>query len=272
MGNQVKEETHNQIIIDEGNENNLDNQNNILNVESRTGDLPELTEYSGKTMTIKITAGAILGSLSIIIGFSWDAIVERVGGFSPSFAPGMTWLDFLAIPILVAFFMFGILSGLIAAIIGCGAIAFFPSEAFGWLSIWPKFFASVSMFFFPWLILKLLNKKESRKEKKFFKSFAYSSKTFQPLKNYAFLMGMAILGRAVVMFAVNTLVVAPLFFWLLKIPPSNTSFTSVFTHPTLYLSLGGGYAGWNLVQGLIDAVISYLIVYPTKLYQHYSVW
>jgi riboflavin transporter FmnP len=184
----------------------------------------------------------------------------------------MTWLDFLAIPILVAFFVFGIVSGIIAAVIGCGAIAFYLSESFGWLSMWPKFFASTSMFVIPWIILRVIRRREGKKQRPFFQSFSYSSETFKPLKNFSFMMVCAILGRGVVMFLLNTLVVAPVFFWLLKIPPSNEHFTSVFTHPVLYLTLGGGYFAWNLVQGIFDAAISYLIVYPTNLYKRYATW
>ncbi|NHK32170.1 MAG: ECF transporter S component [Asgard group archaeon] len=231
--------------------------------------LPEMREYSGKTITIEIAAGAILGSLSIIIGFTWDAIVERIGGFGPQFAPGMTWLDFLAIPILVAFFVFGIVSGIIAAIIGCGAIAFYLSESFGWLAMWPKFFASASMFVIPWIILRIIRRREGKKQRPFFKSFSYSSETFKPLRNYSFMMACAILGRAFVMFLLNTLIVAPTFFWLYS---GKGEFTSVFTDPILYLTLGGGYFAWNIVQGIIDAIISYSIVYPTNLYKRYATW
>lgn len=270
VGNQYKEETDDQIFLEEGNETTKNNQNNILELNSlNTEKLPEMREYSGKTTTIKITAGAILGSLSIIIGFSWDAIVERIGGFGPSFAFGMTWIDFLAIPIIVAFLVFGALSGIIAAIIGCGAIAFYLSEAFGWLAMWPKFFASTSMFVIPWLILKIINRKNHESKSPFLRSLKMSSESLQPIKNYSFVMGIAIFGRATIMFVINTLVIAPLFLWLYS---GREQFTTVFTDPIFYLTLGGGYFAWNLVQGIADAIISYLIVYPTKLYKHYSIW
>jgi len=234
-----------------------------------TEQLPELKEYSAKNVAIKVAAGAILGSLSIIIGFSWDAIVERIGSFGPSFAPGMTWVDFLAIPIIVAFLIFGLLSGFIAAIIGCGAIAFYLSEAFGWLAMIPKFVATVSMFFFPWLALKIMVRISRRKEDSSLKKVTMSSEVFSRPINYAFLMVIAILGRGLVMFALNTLVIAPIYVWLYS---NKTEFSTVFTNPTFYLSLGGGYAAWNLVQGIFDATLSYLIVYPTKFHKHYATW
>ena len=44
-------------------------KNNENNEHFTVEKLPEMREYSGKTITIEIAAGAILGSLSIIIGF-----------------------------------------------------------------------------------------------------------------------------------------------------------------------------------------------------------
>lgn len=247
-----------------------ENENKNIDAELNSNEsLPRMKEYKGNTFTIEFAAGAILGSLSIIIGFTWDAVVERTSGFGPTFAPGMTWIDFLAIPIIVAFFVFGIISGLIAAIIGCGAIAFYLAESFGWLAMWPKFFASTSMFVIPWLILKIINRKERKKQLPFFKKLQYSSTTFKKLTNYSFLMSMAIIGRAIVMFVLNTLLIAPLFFWLFS---GKGEFTTVFTHPEIYLPIGGGYFAWNLVQGLFDAIISYSIVYPTNLYKRFSTW
>jgi riboflavin transporter FmnP len=268
VGSTIEDNTNDIVASEDTSKKSKEQENEQLFTTER---LPEMREYSGETLTIEIAAGAILGSLSIIIGFTWDAVVERIGGFGPSFAPGMTWVDFLAIPIIIAFFVFGIISGLIAAVIGCGAIAFYLSEAYGWLSMWPKFFASTSMFVIPWIVLRIVRKREDKK-RRFFQSLSYSSEAFKPLENYVFLMGIAILGRAIIMFLLNTLLVAPLFFWLLKIPPSNEQFTSVFTNPVVYLTLGGGYAAWNIVQGLFDAIISYAIIYPTNLYKRYSTW
>jgi len=271
VGTIYNEDSDDSVLLDEDHvELDLDKESVGVTNEMFTADqLPELKEYSGKTATIEIAAGAILGSLSIIIGFAWDAIVERIGGFGPSFAPGMTWVDFLAIPIIVAFLVFGVLSGIVAAIIGCGAIAFYLSESFGWLSMIPKFFASASMIVIPWLILKIINRKKAHYKSKFLKSLKNSSESLQPTKNYGFVMGFTIFSRAVIMFVLNVLFVAPMFFWLLS---GQGEFTSVFTDPILYLSLGGGYFAWNLVQGISDAIISYLIVYPTKLYKSYATW
>ncbi|NHJ49811.1 MAG: hypothetical protein FK733_18610 [Asgard group archaeon] len=236
-----------------------------------TEDLPEMKEYSGKTITIEIAAGAILGSLSIIIGFTWDAIVEGIGGgFGPSFAPGMTWIDFLAIPILVAFFVFGIRSGLIACIIGCGAIAGYLSEGgFGWLAMLPKFVASSTMFVVPWIVLKINGRRKRKDKPRLMKKMNYSSETFKHVGNYAFLMGNAVLFRMIITFAFNLFVVLPLYTYLVFGSPT---FITVFDDPVTFLTLAGGYTAWNIVQGISDSIISYLIVYPTKLYKNYSTW
>lgn len=232
---------------------------------SETGETVEIKEFKGKTLTIELTAGAILGALSVLFGITWDAYVESLIG-GPTFAPGMTWFDVVAVPMLVAFLVFGIRSGLVAAVIGCGAILFYPSEAFGWLAMWPKFFASVTMFVVPWLILKL-NKRAKDKGTNFIPSLKYSSETFKPVKNYWVLMGLAIIVRLIFMFIFNTLVVAPLYLWLFGAP-----FQTVFSNPTVFLPLGAGYAIWNVVQGISETVIAYLIVYPTKLNERFATW
>ncbi|NHJ38838.1 MAG: hypothetical protein FK731_02315 [Asgard group archaeon] len=245
----------------------LDKENEDLHV---VDDLPEMKEYSGKTITIEIAAGAILGGLSVLLGFTWDAYVESLIG-SVIFAPGMTWFDVLAVPILIAFFVFSIRSGLIAAVIGCGSIAFYLSEPYGWLAMQPKFVASVSMFLVPWIFLKIVNRrnKKTGRETWLSKRFSYSSETFNPIVNYIILMLMAIIGRAVIMFIFNLFVTLPVYGWLFS---DRTTFAWVGTDPKEFLILSSLYSSWNLVQGTADALISYLIVYPTKLCKKFSTW
>jgi len=231
--------------------------------------LPEMKEYKGRTITIEITAGAILGGLSALIGFLWDAYVEGIL-LGPQFAPGMTWLDVVAVPMLVAFFVFGIRSGLIASVVGCVAIIGFPNErGIGWLSMWPKFIASVIMFVIPWLILKISSRKE--RTNNFLKKLEYSSSTFNHIGIYVFLMIIAIVTRLIVMFILNVLIFSPAFLFLIGI---ESKFIHVFDpEKTVFLlGLGGGYAAWNVVQGISDATLSYLIVYPTKLYKRFTTW
>ena len=181
-GTKIQEEK----LLDIPEEKSLESKNNDLHV---VDDLPEMKEYSGKTITIEIAAGAILGGLSVLLSFTWDAYVESLIG-SVIFAPGMTWFDVIAVPILIAFFVFSIRSGLIAAVIGCGSIAFYLSEPYGWLAMQPKFVASVSMFLVPWIFLKIVNirHKKTGKETWFSKKFGFSSETFNPIVNYIILM------------------------------------------------------------------------------------
>ncbi|MBD3191752.1 MAG: hypothetical protein GF308_13980 [Candidatus Heimdallarchaeota archaeon] len=256
---QEKEQISNDKLPDSGNREGHES--------SETGEVVEIKEFKGKTFTVELTAGAILGALSVLFGITWDAYVESLIG-GPAFAPGMTWFDVVAVPMLVAFFVFGIRSGLIAAIIGCGAILFYPSEAYGWVAMIAKFCASATMFVVPWLILKL-NKRAKENNTKFLPVFKYSSETFKPVANYWVLMGFAIIARLIVMFLVNTLVILPIYIWLLS---GKGTFQTVFTNPIEFLSFGGGYTIWNVVQGIADAVIAYLIVYPTKLNERFATW
>ena len=238
--------------------------------EDEISELPELREYKGRTYSIEIAAGAILGGLSVLLGFTWDAYVESLIG-SVVFAPGMTWFDVIAVPILVAFFVFSIRSGLIASVIGCGSIAFYLSEPYGWLAMQPKFVATVSMFLFPWIFLKIINRRSQKtgKETWFSKKLSYSSETFNPILNYLLLMGIAILGRAIMMFIFNLFVTLPIYGWLFS---DREEFAWVGTNPVFFLTSSALYMSWNLVQGVADATIAYLIVYPTRLYKVFSTW
>jgi hypothetical protein len=234
-----------------------------------TEQLPEMRDVKGKTLTIEIAAGAILGGLSALVGYIWDATLETIA-WGPQFAPGMTWFDIMAVPMLVAFFVFGIRSGLIASVIGCLTIMAFPGEqGIGWLSMWPKFIASTIMFVVPWLILRGMSRRKRKIE--FFKEFEYSSAALKNIGVYSFLMAFAILTRLIVMFILNVLIFSPAFMYLLG---WRETFIHVFdpNETAFLLGLGGGYAGWNVVQGIADATFSYLIVYPTTLYKRFSTW
>ncbi|MFW9921761.1 MAG: hypothetical protein ACFFDW_00535 [Candidatus Thorarchaeota archaeon] len=224
-------------------------------------------EYRGKTITIELAAGAILGGLSVLIGFMWDMYLESIIK-GPNFAPGMTWLDILAVPIIVAFFIFGIRSGLLAAVIGCGAIIFYPTESFGWLAMIPKLIATLSMFVTPWVILKINHSRKEKGKIRILNALDYSSNTFSPLKNYIPIMGTAILSRMILSFIFNLFLVGPVFLYL----SFGGTFETVFTQPKLFLTLAGGYTAWNIVQGLSDSILSYLIVFPTKLNKVFGIW
>jgi len=243
-----------------------------LEIDSKTDDfaddLIETREFKGKSITVEIASGAILGALSVLIGFMWDLYVEGIMK-GPGFAPGMTWFDLLTVPMLVAFFVFGIRSGLIACVIGCGAIIFYPTEAFGWLAMIPKLTASLSMFVVPWVMLKIIGKRrEAGNKLRILKTLDYSSAALSPILNYVVVMAVAILFRCIFTFIINLFVVAPLFPYLLY----GGEFQTVFTEPELFLTLVGGYTAWNVVQGTSDAIIAYLIVFPTKLNKVFGIW
>ena len=128
------------------------------------------------------------------------------------------------------------------------------------------------MFVVPWLILRInerVKTKRGASSSRVSQIFDYSSETFKPIGNYGLLMGTATLARLLLMFVLNTLLFAPLYLWLFS---ERGTFDTVFTNPTLFLTLGGGYALWNVVQGVTEAVIAYLIVYPTTLYKRFATW
>ncbi|MBA7682789.1 hypothetical protein ES703_91142 [subsurface metagenome] len=133
----------------------------------------------------------------------------------------------------------------------------------------PKFVATITMFLVPWVILKINNNRKAKNKFRILKTLDYSSETFNSVGNYAFLMGNAILFRMIFTFIFNLFVVIPLYFYLVY---GGETFETVFTQPILFLTLVGGYTAWNIVQGVTDSILSYLITYPTRLYKVFSTW
>jgi hypothetical protein len=244
-------------------ENKQKNENKIDNNKQY-----EVREFKGKTITVEIAAGAILGALSILLGWTWDYAVEGIMG-GPSFAPGMSWFDLLAVPIIVAFYVFGIRSALIAAAIGCGFIATYVSDPVPWLSIFPKLTATLCMFLVPWIILKVVGNRQKKGPLARKLNLDYSSSSLKPGLNYTIMMIFSIFVRTAFMFLFNTFLYGPLFLYLAT---PQTYFPTLATDPELLLTLGAGYAAWNIVQGIGDAALSYLIVYPTNLAKRFSTW
>ena len=109
---------------------------------------------------------------------------------------------------------------------------------------------------------------EAKDKLRVLKNLDYSSDSFTPIGNFVFLMGSAIFVRLVLTFLYNLFISAPFYAYL----AFGAEIVTVFDEPVAVLTLVGGYTAWNIVQGLSDSILSYLIVFPAKLNKVFGIW
>ena len=198
----------------------------------------------------ELAASSILGALSIFLVFTPDVRLPW----------GMAALDFIAVPWIIAFLLFGLKSGLLTSIIGFLGIFFFSEEAFPVVGATMKFSATIPLILIPALVLKFTRSKSS-------------SESFVVKKVYVFSMVMAIVVRCLVTMFLNYYWAVP-FMYNLKPSDVPGAFNFFFwgdplsSNPLIYFILGVSL--WNTWQGVVDAVVSWFVVYPTNLYKQYK--
>ncbi|MBK5114974.1 MAG: ECF transporter S component [Candidatus Heimdallarchaeota archaeon] len=217
--------------------------------QSDSEDLPEMKEFKGKTLLVELAGGAILGGMSIVFAFLVNPYMPTVP------LMGIKIIDFIAIPMILAYIVFGIRGGLLATLIGSVFILLLP-EYLPWVGMLAKFSATIPMIIVPWLFFKT-NKFTSKS--RIINLIDETSENL--LKYYPFLMAVAVLIRLLLMFTLNLFAFVPLY-----------SGISITVDPKMALILAAGYALWNIVQGTIDAYLPYLIAYPTRLAKTFSTW
>jgi len=199
----------------------------------------------------ELAASTVLGTLSIFFVLFPDVRLPW----------GMAALDFIAIPWVIAFLLFGLKSGLLASLIGTLGIFFFSEESVPFIGATMKFSASIPLIIIPAVIFNL-----SR--------FRHYNETAKMKKVYAFSMGIAVIVRCFVTMFLNYYWAIPLMFGKnpIDVPASFNWFfwgSEMNPNPLTYYVLGVSL--WNTWQGIIDAVVAWLIVYPTKLYKQYGI-
>ncbi len=198
----------------------------------------------------ELAASTILGTLSILFVLLPDVRLPW----------GMAALDFIAVPWIIAFLLLGLKVGFLTSVIGTLGIFFFSEEAVPFIGATMKFSASIPLIIIPAVIFNL-----SR--------FRLYNETVKMKKVYVFSMGIAIVVRCFVTMFLNYYWAIPLMFGLnpIDVPASFNWFfwgSPMNPHPLTYYVLG--ISLWNTWQGIIDVVVAWLIVYPTKLYKQYG--
>ncbi len=195
----------------------------------------------------ELTASSILGALSIFLVFTPDVRLPW----------GMAAFDFIAVPWIIAFLLFGLKSGLLTSVIGFVGIFFFSEEAIPLVGATMKFSATIPLILIPALVVKFTQSKSS-------------SESFAVKKIYIFSMVMAIVVRCLVTMFLNYYWAVPVMYNLTpgKVPGAFNFFfwgNGSGSNPLIYYIVG--VTLWNTWQSVVDAAVSWFVVYPTKLYK-----
>lgn len=193
----------------------------------------ELSEVSESSERVrKIAVGGVLASLSVAVAPS-IGFIARVAGW------GIAFFDHVSIFWMVSFLIGGPLVGSISLI--AGGIALFPFDPFSPFGPIFKIIATLPMMIIPWYgVRKLKNKAggESLSKPKF----------------YVTLMTLAFFLRLSLMI------------------PINLAYGALFA-PFLTVEFILNFAIiLNASQSIWDALIPFLIVYPTGLFKHFKMW
>lgn len=146
------------------------------------------------------------------------------------------WIDVVAVPWIIAYFLFGIKGGLTVTLIGSIIITLIAPDT--WLGASAKFIATVPMFLTLYASTLLFKKKIEQ---------------FKNVKNILFPILSAIVIRGVLMFFFNYYFALPI--WI----PGKTPIQLMAIFPWYII------VGINAVQGIIDVIFAWILVFKYKL-------
>lgn len=146
------------------------------------------------------------------------------------------WIDIVAVPWIMAYFLFGMKGGLIVSFVGSIIITLVAPDT--WLGASAKFIATVPMFFILYASTLIFKKKINQ---------------FKRLKSIFLPILIAIGIRGILMFFFNYYFALPI--WI----PGKT--------PTQLMAIFPWYIiiGINAAQGIIDVIFSWTLVFKYKL-------
>ncbi len=200
----------------------------------------------------ELAVSGLLGALSIFFVFLPDVRLPWGGAV----------LDFIAVPWIIAFLLFGLKAGFLTSVMGTLGIFFFSEELVPFIGAVMKFSASIPLVIIPAAIFG-------------FSRFRLYNEGVKVKKVYAFSMGIAIVVRCFVTMLLNYYWAIPLMFGInpVDVPASfNWFFWGSEMNPNLLTFYVLGIRLWNTWQGIVDVVVAWLVVYPTKLYKQYGIW
>jgi len=193
----------------------------------------ELSEVSeGSIRVRKIAVGGILASISVAVAPS-IGFIARVAGW------GIAFFDHVSIFWMIAFLIGGPLVGGISLF--AGGMALFPFDPFSPFGPIFKILATLPMMVVPWYGVKKTRS-------------AIGGEALSKPRFYATLMILAMVVRIGIMVPVNIAYLA--------IFAPVISIDAVITYGVIL----------NVLQSLWDALIPFIVVYPTKVFKYFKMW
>ncbi len=240
--------------------------------DSQSLELPALTPQQIQT---RVLAGsALLGATSWMFVLLPDI---RVPGW------GISLIDFVAVPWIVAFLLFGIRGGLFTSAIGFFAIAILSEEIVPLVGAVSKFLAIVPLILItPFLLKRLQNK-------------PFASETLVHPRIYVTLFIPGVLVRCIVMTFVNLFFAIPInvyymfdyrispsevpqsfYYWFWQWPMENLfglhNYVNQVSSSQLFLLFLVGVFLFNTWLSILELTLSYFIVYPSGLHREFATW
>ena len=182
--------------------------------------------------TRELIFSAALAALSAVVQ------LIHIGYQSPQW--GM-WIDVVAVSWIIAYFLFGIKPALVVTLIGTLIITLFAPDA--WLGASMKFIATLPM------ILSLFFFSRVRKIK---------LSDFERSSNLIPVLFLGIIIRCVIVIPLN-------YYYAIPIWTNMTPQQAISAIPWYIIAL------FNTIQGILDIILAWLIVFRFKLYR-YAAW
>ena len=235
----------------------------------------ELPVLSAHQIQIRVLAGsALLGAISWMFVLFPDI---RVPGW------GISFIDFIAVPWIVAFLLFGVRGGLITSVIGFISIGTFSEEIVPLVGAVSKFLAIVPLILIPPILLKRLPNRP------------FASETLSRPRVYVTLFIPAVLIRCVFMVFVNLFFAIPInvyylfnvrlspsevptafYTWFWKWPMENLfgrhDFVNQVSASQLFVLFVVGVFLFNAWLSFLELTLSYFVVYPSGLHREFATW
>ncbi|MBN2042745.1 MAG: hypothetical protein JW754_02965 [Candidatus Aenigmarchaeota archaeon] len=175
--------------------------------------------------TIGITSASVLAAVSIIFQ------IVHIGYLTPW---GM-WIDLVAIPWILAYFIFGFRTSVLTACVSAVLIALLAPS--GYIGASMKLLATIPMIIGPALVLLFSRKK---------------LKDFEKMRWLLIALALSLVIRGAFVLPVNYFIAIPLFFGM------ETSQALAFIPPWLMFLL-------NAVQGVIDMTVAWTLAFRFKM-------
>ncbi|MHA1585399.1 MAG: hypothetical protein ACTSVU_00280 [Promethearchaeota archaeon] len=208
-------------------------------------------------ITLDIAGAAIFGAISMVVGQFITPLIPRVAGWEIAF------FDPISIIWLSAFLIFGFRCGLITVFIG--SLGLMPFDPTVWVGPIMKFMATIWFVLVPYYYAKIHLKKDSINELN--GNLAVTGDKVKKLRNYIPSMIIAFLIRVPVMFFLNVFVLKYMgWFDFVSLGWLGLSSLTGYTAIALTVLI------LNTIQSVGDAVLSYLLVFSTKIYDQFKIW